>query len=140
MELSDFNPIPALVTRRTAVGRPRYPVTDVHQHLGGEFGGGWDMRPVSQLLDVLDEAGEVAVIVDLDGGWGEEILDAHLKRFKEAAPERFQMLGGVDWAAWPDQGNHFGEWAAARLRAQAAAVRRTQDLEAAGVAGTGPAG
>ena len=119
MELSDFNPIPALVTRRTAIDRPRYPVIDVHQHLGGEFGGGWEQRSVSELLAVLDEAG-VEVIVDLDGGWGEAILEAHLKKFKEAAPERFQMFGGVDWSAWPEQGNRFGEWAAVRLRAQAA--------------------
>ena len=71
MELSEFVPTPALVTRRTAIDRPRYPVIDAHKHLGGEFGGGWDQRPAAELLDVLDEAG-VEVIVDLDGGWGEE--------------------------------------------------------------------
>lgn len=119
MELTNFNPTPTLVTRQTAISRPRYPVIDVHQHLGGEFGGGWDQRPVAALLDVLDQAG-VAVIVDLDGGWGEEILDTHLKQFKEVAPERFQMFGGVNWATWPEHGNRFGEWAAARLRSQAA--------------------
>ncbi len=140
MALSEFNPVPALVTRRTTIDRPRYPVIDVHQHLGGEFGGGWDQRPVSELLTVLDEAG-VEVIVDLDGGWGEAILDAHLKKFKEAAPERFQMFGGVDWSAWPEQGNHFGEWAAERLRAQASrGAAGAQNLEAVGAAGAGPAG
>ena len=111
MEIPEFNPIPALVTSRTAIVRPRYPVIDVHQHLGGEFGGGGTSALFAELLDVLDEAG-VEVIVDLDGGWGEAILDAHLKKFKEAAPERFQMFGGVDWSAWLEQGNHFGEWAA----------------------------
>lgn len=119
MELSDFAPIPTLVTRQTVISRPRFPVIDAHQHLGAEFGGGWDRRPVAELLDVLDEAG-VTLLVDLDGGWGEEILNAHLRYFKEAAPERFQMFGGVDWAAWPDHGNRFGEWVATRLRAQAA--------------------
>ena len=78
MELPDFDPIPTLVTPRTPIAKPRYPVIDVHQHLGGEFGGGWDQRPVAKLLDVLDEAG-VAVIVDLDGGWGED-----LRRYVEA--------------------------------------------------------
>ncbi len=140
MELIEFNPIPTLVTLRTAVSRPRYPVIDIHQHLGGEFGGGWEQRPVAELLDVLDEAG-VAVIVDLDGGWGEEILDAHLKRFKEAAPERFQMFGGVNWAAWPEHGNRFGEWAAARLHAQAArGAQGLKDLEAPWAAGARSAG
>ena len=60
---------------RTSILKPRFPVIDAHNHLGGEFGGGWDNRPVAELLDVLDEAG-VKVLVDLDGGWGEAILDA----------------------------------------------------------------
>jgi predicted TIM-barrel fold metal-dependent hydrolase len=67
---------------------------------------------------VLDEAG-VQVYVDLDGGWGEEILHQRLDKFKAAAPERFCIFGGVNWAAWPDHGDGFGEWAATRLRAQA---------------------
>jgi predicted TIM-barrel fold metal-dependent hydrolase len=56
--------------------------------------------------------------VDLDGGWGEEILNSHLDYFKQPAPERFQVFGGVDWSQWPERGNAFPEWAAGRLRAQ----------------------
>lgn len=92
---------------------------DAHNHLAAPFGGGWDQRPVSELLAQLDEA-DVRVYVDLDGGWGEDVLDAHLRHFKEAAPERFRVFGGVDWRQWPERGDGFGEWAAGRLRAQAA--------------------
>ena len=60
----------------------------------------------------------VKVYVDLDGGWGEDKLVAHLKAFKEPAPERFRIFGGVDWSAWLEHGNHFPEWAAKRLHAQ----------------------
>jgi predicted TIM-barrel fold metal-dependent hydrolase len=95
-------------------------VIDAHNHLGGEFGGGWDQRPVQELLDVLDAAG-VRMLVDLDGGWGEEILNRHLEHFKSAAPDRFQISGGVDWSMWDQQGDRFGEWAARRFEAQ---VRR----------------
>jgi len=119
MLLADYRPRPALVAKTTEVRRPRFPVIDAHNHLAEPFGGGWDQRPVSQLLDVLDEAG-VRAYVDLDGGWGEHILQRHLDHFKAAAPERFRIFGGVDWSAWPEQGDRFGEWAAARLRAQAA--------------------
>jgi predicted TIM-barrel fold metal-dependent hydrolase len=119
MLLADYQPRPALVTPTTVVEQPRCPVIDAHNHLGAEFGGGWDARPVAELLDVLDAAG-VQWLVDLDGGWGEAILHAHLDHFKAAAPERFQVFGGVDWAAWPAHGDRFGEWAAARLRTQAA--------------------
>ncbi len=118
MLLSDFHPRPALVTKTTLVNQPRFPVIDAHNHLGEPFGGGWDKRPVRELLDVLDEA-EVRAYVDLDGGWGEDILHHHLDHFKNAAPERFHIFGGVDWSQWPEHGDAFGEWAAARLREQA---------------------
>jgi predicted TIM-barrel fold metal-dependent hydrolase len=119
MLLGDYRPQPALVTPVTAVVRPRFPVIDAHNHLSDQFGGGWERRPVRELLAVLDEAG-VRLFVDLDGGWGEDVLQRHLDHFKAAAPERFRIFGGVQWDAWPAQGDHFGAWAAARLRAQAA--------------------
>jgi len=107
-----------LVVNHSEVRRPRFPVFDAHNHLGEQFGGGWDRRPVSELLDALDEAG-VETLVDLDGGWGEQLLHDHLDRFKAAAPERFLVFGGVDWSQWPEQGDRFGEYAADRLRRQA---------------------
>lgn len=120
LALEEFAPRSELVTATTSVRRPRVPVIDGHNHLGVEFGGGWDRRPVGELLDVLDAA-DVRCVVDLDGGWGEQLLDAHLSHFKEAAPERFACFGGVDWGAWPAHGDRFGEWAAGRLVGQ---VRR----------------
>ena len=119
MLLTDYAPHPTLVTRATDILRPRFPVIDAHNHLGEEFGGGWDKRPVAELLDAMDKA-NVRTYVDLDGGWGEDILHQHLDYFKAAAPDRFCIFGGVDWSAWPKHGDHFGEWAAARLREQAA--------------------
>ncbi len=117
MELSEFRPRPALVTKETVITKPRFPVFDAHNHCMPGFGGGWDQRPVPALLDVLDEAG-VTHLLDLDGMWGEDVLDAHLKHFKEADPERFIIFGGVDWSKWDEHGDRFGEWAAERLRAQ----------------------
>jgi predicted TIM-barrel fold metal-dependent hydrolase len=119
MLLADYHPRAALVTTQTVVERPRFPAVDAHNHLAEPFGGGWDRRPVAELLDALDAAGVIAY-VDLDGGWGEDILHRHFDTFKTAAPERFQIFGGVDWSQWPARGDRFGEWAAARFRAQAA--------------------
>ena len=64
------------------------------------------MKPVSRIY------------VDLDGGWGEDILNAHLDHFKQPAPERFHIFGGVDWSKWPELGDKFPEWAAGRLKVQ----------------------
>jgi len=116
MDLHEFSPRPALVTKTTRIERPRYPVFDAHNHLGPEFGGDWISRPLPELLAALDEAG-VTHLVDLDGGWGEHILQDHLARLAPAG-ERFLVFGGVDWSQWPLHGDRFGEWAAERLRAQ----------------------
>jgi predicted TIM-barrel fold metal-dependent hydrolase len=118
MDLLEYKPTPKLVAKTTFVGRPRFRVVDAHNHLGGGFGE-WDKKPVSDLVARLDECA-VQTYIDLDGGWGEDILNRHLDHFKAGAPERFQVFGGVDWSAWPTQGNRFPEWAAQRLRAQAA--------------------
>jgi predicted TIM-barrel fold metal-dependent hydrolase len=121
LPLRDYQPVPRLVVRETRIDRPRFPVIDAHNHLALPFGGqwNWDTRPISQLLDILDAA-NVRVYVDLDGGWGEDVLERHLDYFKAAAPDRFRVFGGVQWDAWPEHGDRFGEWAAQRLRAQAA--------------------
>ena len=117
MLLTDFRPKSRLVTKTTRVEKPRFPVIDAHNHLREPFGGGWDKKPVPELLDLLDEAGAI-LYVDLDGGWGEDILNAHLDHFKAKAPERFQIFGGVDWLQWGNKGDEFPEWAASRLRVQ----------------------
>jgi hypothetical protein len=119
MELENFRPQSKLVTKTTLVDKARFPVFDAHNHLGEAFGGGWEHKPLSELLDLLDQAG-IARFVDLDGGWGEQLLDAHLDHFKGPAPQRFLVFGGVDWSQWPEKGPGFPEWAAGRLRLQKA--------------------
>ncbi len=117
MLLKDYRPRSRLVTRSTVVEKPRFPVLDAHNHLGQAFGGGWEHKPLGELLDRLDQAG-VTQYVDLDGGWGEDLLDQHLDCFKAKAPERFHIFGGVDWSQWPQRGDAFPEWAAGRLDLQ----------------------
>lgn len=95
MLLDLFHPKSQLATKTTLVNKPRFPVIDAHNHLAEPFGGGWDKKPVSELLDLLDAAG-VTLYVDLDGGWGEEILRRHLEYFKAASPEQFHIFGGVN--------------------------------------------
>ncbi len=118
MKLADYRPQPKLVTKKTLVNKPRFAAIDAHNHLGEAFGGGWDKKPLPELLDLLDEAG-ITHYVDLDGGFGEDLLNHHLDYFKSKAPERFSIFGGVDWSKWESQGKGFGKWAARKLKAQA---------------------
>jgi len=117
MRLDAFRPQSQLVTPTTLVDRPRYEVVDAHNHLADPFGGGWDRKPLDQLLRRLDAA-RVTEYVDLDGGWGEDILHRHLDLFKARAPDRFRIFGGVDWSQWAQRGSAFPDWAAGRLDAQ----------------------
>jgi predicted TIM-barrel fold metal-dependent hydrolase len=117
LRLFDYRPVSKLVVPQTMVERPSFPVVDAHNHLGGEFGNGWEQRPVEELLEVMDRAG-VEMLVDLDGGWGEDLLNKHLDHFKNKAPQRFQVFGGVDWSKWTEHGDRFGEWAAKQLDLQ----------------------
>jgi len=118
--LQDYSPRPALATEDRTPERARFPVIDAHIHLGATFGGGWTKRPLAELIDAMDQAG-VKALVDMDGGWGEHILEKHLDYFKAKVPERFFHFGGVDLNRWPEHGDRFGAWAAARFRDQ---VRR----------------
>ncbi len=56
----------------------------------------WDKRPVAELLDILDAA-DVRVYVDLDGGWGEDILETHLDISQRAARSASAVTAAVAW-------------------------------------------
>ena len=117
MDLQNFRPTSKLVVKQTPIDRAKFPVIDAHNHLAEPYGGGWDQRPLSELLDQLDAAG-IVHYVDLDGGWGEDLLEKHLQHFKAPAPQRFSIFGGIDWAAWPVMGHKFPDWVAKRLMIQ----------------------
>lgn len=116
--LSQYQPRPQIVIKETNIPRSRFPAIDIHNHLGDEFGAGWCKRPVQELLDVMDQA-NIEALVDLDGGWGENVLQQRIEQYKNPYPQRFICFGGVDWDNWCKLGNRFPEWAAQRLGQQA---------------------
>ena len=118
LPLSQFHPSSRLITPQSGITAPCRRIIDAHNHLG-PFGGDWDQREPAALFAQLDQA-RVVHYVDLDGGWGEDILDHRLRVFKELAPDRYRVFGGVNWAQWADEGHRFADRAANRLSAQSA--------------------
>jgi predicted TIM-barrel fold metal-dependent hydrolase len=114
--LRDFRPRPARVLAHAGdPERPRFPVIDAHNHLGGAFGdasGDWPGRPVSELLALMDRAG-VERIVDLDGRFG-SLLEAEIARVQAPCPDRVAVFAGIDEANIP-RDPAFGATEAARL-------------------------
>jgi predicted TIM-barrel fold metal-dependent hydrolase len=109
--LRDFKPRPALVTEDHTPARARFPVIDVHNHLGSVKSG------PPELLALMDEL-NIHCIVNLDGGWGDRLANA-LERYRHPYPERFCVFAWLDWTK-VDQPD-FGEKAAKQLAASVAA-------------------
>jgi predicted TIM-barrel fold metal-dependent hydrolase len=116
MQLIDYTPRSKLQVKTTLVQKPRFPVIDAHNHINATFAPS-ESTSIQGLLGNMDEAG-VKIFVDLDGGWGEDILQSHLDTYKSVSPERFIHFGGVDWLQWAEKAGEFGEWAAKRLQEQ----------------------
>jgi predicted TIM-barrel fold metal-dependent hydrolase len=116
MLLEKFRPQSKLVTRTTLLEKPKFPAIDAHNHLENFGGNSIAHLSVQELRDELEKAG-ITHYIDLDGGWGEEILQRHLE-YVAPRKERFQVFGGVDWARWAELGDAFPEYAAKRLEVQ----------------------
>lgn len=109
LALSDFEPRSMLVVPEHKVARAKYPVIDVHTHVGGALrraaSGG---LPVEQIVRWMDEL-NLRTMINLTGGFGEALsrniagLDAkHPKRFlncTEPAFPRIRETGYPEWQA-----------------------------------------
>src|SRR5579859_1930861 len=86
LKLRDWEPRSMMVTKTTIIEKPRYPVIDIHNHLGG---GKDRLTPavVRRYLTEMNEAG-VRTVVNLDGGWGDRLRET-LAALDEAHPGRF---------------------------------------------------
>jgi predicted TIM-barrel fold metal-dependent hydrolase len=103
LKLRDWEPKSMMVTKTTVVEKPRFPVIDMHNHLGG---GKDRLTPevVKRYLAEMDAAG-VRTVVNLDGGWGDRLKEtiaaldeAHPGRFLTYALINFEGIDDADWS------------------------------------------
>jgi predicted TIM-barrel fold metal-dependent hydrolase len=126
--LRDFKPRTALVTEDHTPHKARFPVVDIHNHLGfwdpyifqEGASPGWTVKDVSATIALMDEM-NIRCIINLDGGWGDQ-LKRNLERYKEPYPDRFCVFAWVDFTRIDE--SDFGEkWAKELEKAVAAGVQ-----------------
>jgi len=95
LKLRDWEPRSMMVTKTTVVETPKYPVIDMHNHLGGGKQR-LTLEVVQKYLAEMTAAG-VKTVVNLDGGWGDRLKET-LAALDEAHPGRFLTFALVDFA------------------------------------------
>ena len=87
LKLRDWEPRSMLVTKSTIVETPRFPVIDIHNHLGG--GKGWlTPQRVERYLSEMDAAG-VRTVINLDGGWDDQLKEIGRASCRERCRSRW---------------------------------------------------
>jgi predicted TIM-barrel fold metal-dependent hydrolase len=122
--VSSWRPRPALVVPQTIVESPRFPVVDIHNHVGRWLSptAEWLGGDVAELVAGMDEAG-VQTLVNLDGRWGDD-LASNLDRYDRAHPGRFVTFCHLDWSALERSDSPDDTDAAEALAAQLEAASR----------------
>lgn len=111
LDISDYQPRSMLHVRESVVERARYPVIDMHAHLGfvaTETGGvptGEQMKflaPPDTLLRVMDRK-NVQTLVHLTGGYGQGLIET-VKAYDLACPGRFLSFTEPWWSRVDEPG------------------------------------
>ena len=105
LRLLDWRPQSQMVVKRTEVLTPKFPVIDIHNHLGR-------LENTEEYLKQMDEAG-VWKVVSLDGRSREDYFKEHLRVSHSVSKERLLVFFRPDFSKIDEP--NFGENEAARL-------------------------
>jgi predicted TIM-barrel fold metal-dependent hydrolase len=89
LKLLDWKPRSQMVVHKTEIQYPKYPVIDIHNHLG-------ELSQTETYLKEMDKAG-VHIAISLDGHSKNDFYKEHLKRSNGVAPERLLVFFAPDW-------------------------------------------
>src|SRR5688572_14527262 len=84
LRLLDWRPKSQLVVKETVILKPRYPVIDIHNHLG-------NLQDTEKYLQEMDKAG-VRMCVSLDGRSENDFYKEHLKVSNKVSSDRFLVF------------------------------------------------
>lgn len=89
LRLLDWEPVSQLVVKETHILKPKYPVIDIHNHLG-------DLENTEKYLEEMDKAG-VWMCVSLDANSKDDFFTEHLKVSQKVAADRFLVFFRPDF-------------------------------------------
>lgn len=95
LKLLDWKPQSEMVVRRTEVLHPKFPVIDIHNHLG-------DLDKMKTYLEEMDKGG-VYIAVSLDGHSKNDFYKKHLKVSQSLSPSRLLVFFAPDWQRIVDE-------------------------------------
>jgi predicted TIM-barrel fold metal-dependent hydrolase len=122
LRLAEFEPKSMLHVPETEVPRARFPVIDFHTHVSPRPRSKRPSVPPADLVPVLD-AVNVQTMVNLTGGWGEDLATT-IANFDRAFPRRFVSMTEPAWARAGEPG--YAAW-------QAEEIARAKTAGAVGV-------
>ncbi|MDA2925161.1 amidohydrolase [Acidobacteria bacterium AH-259-L09] len=105
--IQDYHPTSMLKTEVTEILRAKFPAIDVHNHLRQAQ----TPEQVDEIVRAMDAA-HVAVVVNLDGAWGES-LAKNIEIMNKRHPGRFIQFMRLDWSRIEEP--DFGEAMARQL-------------------------
>lgn len=105
LKLLDWRPRSEMVVSRTEIIKPKFPVIDIHNHLGR-------LENMKTYLKEMDEAG-VWISISLDGHSANDFYKEHLEASQKVAKDRLLVFFAPDWKRIDEPG--FGEKEAGRL-------------------------
>ncbi len=94
LKLLDWKPISQLVVKETRILKPKYPVIDIHNHLGR-------LENTKKYLEEMDKAG-VWKCVSLDGHSTEDRYKEHLRVSHSVSKDRFLVFFSPDFSKIDD--------------------------------------
>jgi len=105
LKLVDWHPKSQLVVKETKILKPKYPVIDIHNHLG-------NLDNTKKYLEEMDKAG-VWKCVSLDGKSKDDFYIKHLKVSQSVSKDRFIVFFRPDFSKIDEP--NFGEKEAEKL-------------------------
>ncbi len=105
LRLKDWQPRSQIVVKETRILKPKFPVIDIHNHLG-------ELEKTDEYLAEMDKAG-VWKCVSLDANSADDFYKEHIRVSQNASKDRFLLFFRPDFSKIDDPG--FGKTEAQKL-------------------------